>query len=423
MAILQKTRLFLHQTYESVGFAIQALTGNLLRTTLSLLGVTVGIFAIIAVYTLVDSLEMGIRSSLNFLGDKVIYVQKWPWVFTENFPWWKYINRPVANYNEFQFLEKNANLASSVAVFSTKGGRSLKYESNEVSGVGVVGCSYQFNQVSDVSIAEGRYFVPSEVNSGAPVMLIGHDVAVGLFNEPIRAVGKQIILQGKRFTVIGVMAKQGSNLLGTPSNDFTGVIPFPLFASIYSVKMWGSEPMIALKGFETDKDLENLEGEVKGLMRAKRGLKPKQEDSFAINRPEMIAGVITSVFAVVGLAGTLIGGFSILVGGFGIANIMFVSVRERTNLIGIQKSLGATNYFILLQFLAEAVFLSLIGGLTGLLLVYGLTFVPQDTLEIVLTMKNITTGLAISIAIGIVAGIAPALMASRMNPVDAIRSK
>jgi putative ABC transport system permease protein len=169
--------------------------------------------------------------------------------------------------------------------------------------------------------------------------------------------------------------------------------------------------------------LQNLEYEVKGKMRTIRGLKPYEEDNFAINRSEMMADAIGEMFSIIGIAGWVIGGFSILVGGFGIANIMFVSVKERTNIIGIQKSLGAKNFFILFQFLFESVFLSLIGGGVGILLVSLITFIPMGTLDIILTPGNIMLGLGVSVVIGVLSGIIPAVIASHLDPVIAIRSK
>jgi putative ABC transport system permease protein len=179
---------------------------------------------------------------------------------------------------------------------------------------------------------------------------------------------------------------------------------------------------IGIKGRNNDVGLVELEYEISGLMRSRRGLRPKQKDNFALNRPEAITEVISGVFDVLGIAGWIIGGFSILVGGFGIANIMFVSVRERTPLIGIQKSLGAKNYFILFQFLFESVFLSLIGGLVGLGIVYLLSFISLGTLELSLTFKNVLIGAGVSSVIGVVSGIIPAALAARMDPVIAIRT-
>ncbi|MDZ7649756.1 MAG: FtsX-like permease family protein [Cytophagales bacterium] len=178
-----------------------------------------------------------------------------------------------------------------------------------------------------------------------------------------------------------------------------------------------------MKGKETDIGLVELESEARGLMRVKRGLKPIMKDTFALNRPEAIANAISGVFDVLSIAGWIIGGFSMLVGGFGIANIMFVSVKERTSIIGLQKSLGAKNYFILFQFLFESIFLSLIGGLWLDCFWFGcLTLAPFGSLQVILSAKNIVLGLGVSSTIGLIAGIIPAAMAARLDPVIAIRA-
>jgi len=407
---------------ESIWFALGALKANVLRTLLSLLGVTVGIFAIISVFTLVDSLEINIRQSMSFFGDKVLYVQKWPWIFEESYPWYRYVKRPVASVSDYKFLERNLKHADAIALYANKGDRVVKFDNNSISGINVMGITFPFNQVNDVRLAHGRYFSQGEIDRNTPFAIIGDEMANTLFpNQP--AVGKQVTLKGKKFTVLGVMQHQGENLIGMPSNDVTMMMPYSSFSEMYRVKNGWIEPIIAVKGRSGDKKLQYLEGEIRGMLRSKRGLKPFEEDNFAVNRPELIASAITNIFDAVSIAGAIIGSFSILVGGFGIANIMFVSVKERTNQIGIQKSLGARNSFILNQFLAEAVFLSLIGGLAGLLLVSLLTLIPASVFEIVITAKNVATGLGLSIGIGLIAGIAPALHAARLNPVEAIRSK
>lgn len=414
--------LFVKLLFESIRFAAQALRANLLRTLLSLLGVTIGIFAIIAVYTVVDSLERSIRESMAFLGDRVIYVQKWPWGFDSDYPWWKYIKRPFPDTKEFQFLQKNLEYQAGVAMFAARGNNVLKYKNNSVEGVILQGVTYEFDRVSDVRMASGRYFAEIETVASRDVAILGADVAADVFGneDPI---GKNIKVKGRGFTVIGVLEKQGENLLGMPSNDKVCIIPYGVCLKLFTVGRRGVMPSIAIKGREDDPGMMNLENEIRGLMRSARGLKPSQDDDFSLNRPEMLANVITSTFDVIRNAGTYIGLFSILVGGFGIANIMFVSVKERTNIIGIQKSLGAKNYFILLQFLFEAVFLSFIGGALGMFLVWIITFVPLGSLEIILSLKNVAIGFFISACIGILAGIIPAVSASRLDPVIAIRSK
>lgn len=415
--------LFLRLTFESLRFAFGALKSNLLRTILSLLGVTIGIFAIITVFTVVDSLEKSIKESLNFLGDKVIYVEKWPYEFKPGDPWWDFLKRPVAEYEEFKLLKKTLTNASAISFFGVKGNTLIKNENNSTDEAALVGMTFEHNRVSDIRIAEGRYFTQREAESGSNVVIIGSKLKSDLFGSR-NALGKSVKIRGRKFTVIGVMEKQGENLLNAPSNDTNVFTPYGAFAKMYEVGgRRGVMPRIAVKGFEEDKGLIELEHEIIGRMRNIRGLRPKEKDNFAINRPEMLANLIGSIFDVVGIGGWIIGGFSILVGGFGIANIMFVSVKERTNLIGIQKSLGAKNYFILFQFLFEALFLSVIGGAAGLFIVYGITFIPTGALELILSFKNIVLGLGVAGIIGVISGIFPAVVAARLDPVIAIRSK
>jgi len=414
--------IYLRLIFESFRFAWQALRANLLRTILSLLGVTIGIFAIISVFTIVDSLERNIRNSVNFLGNNVIYIQKFPWSFGPDFPWWRYFKRPSANLREFRLLDRKLVNDEGVAIFWARGGNTLKYRNNSMSEINLQGVSYQFNKVSDVPVEQGRYFTVQDVDAGRSVIIIGYQIAQNLFpnQEPL---GKVIKIKGLRFTVIGVMEKQGDSFMGMPTNDKNAFLPYGAFNKLYSIGQQGREPTVAIKGRETDIGLQELEYEIRGVMRNIRGLKPRDEDNFALNRPEMVADQISSMFKVIGFAGWVIGGFSILVGGFGIANIMFVSVKERTNVIGIQKSLGAKNYFILFQFLFESVFLSLIGGGIGILLVFLLTLIPQEAMELLLSVGNVTLGLGVSVVIGVLSGIIPAVLASNLDPVIAIRSK
>lgn len=414
--------MFLKLFSESLSFAWSALLANPLRTILSLLSVTIGIFAIIAVFTLVDSLEKSIRKSMSFLGHEVIYVQKWPWFTGKNYPWYKYINRPVASVQDMRHLEKTLQHASAIAISAKRDSRVLKYENNSMSDVVITGVSYEFNQVADVSLASGRYYAQSEIDNGRPLMIVGDKIREILFpnTDPI---GKELKVKGINFRIIGVVNRQGENGLGMPSADNVAYVPYSLFTKLYKTTRRGIEPVIAVKGVESDFHQELLESELRGQMRARRGLKPKQDDNFAINRPEMISATITSIFDVFSLAGAIIGSFSILVGGFCIANIMFVSVRERTNQIGIQKSLGAKNSFILFQFLFEAIFLSLFGGVSGLLLVGILSLIPFGAFDLVFSFQNMFIGVGISVSIGIVAGIVPAWSAARMDPVVAIRTK
>jgi putative ABC transport system permease protein len=411
---------------ESFRFAWNALKMNAFRTTLSLLGVTVGIFAIIGVFTVVDSLERSIRDSLSFLGTGVIYVNKWPFTADESgqYNWWDFWRRPNPSYNEYKFLEANLQSKSAIAIRSEDGNSIMKFENNSFEDGNVVGGSYTYNDVWNAPIGQGRYFTQNEANTGQNVAILGVNIAKNLFNEQ-NPIGKIVKIKGRKFYVIGTMEKEGDSFLDAPSNDDNCLIPYNSFRKMFNTGTgrWNEKgSMIGIKGFESDVGLVRMEYELRGLMRSKRGLKPRDKDNFALNRPEAIANIIGGIFDVLTIAGWIIGGFSILVGGFGIANIMFVSVRERTSIIGIQKSLGAKNYFVLFQFLFEAVFLSVLGGGTGLLLVYMLSFMSLGSLELSLTLQNVVLGLGVSATIGMISGIIPAALAARMDPVEAIRT-
>jgi len=412
--------IFFRILKESFYFAVHALTVNKLRTILSLLGVTIGILTIVLVFTVVDSLERNIRSSVSELGSNVIYVQKWPWGGSGEYAWWKYFQRPEPSYKDFQMLEKRIGTAKHMA-FAFGLNKTVKYRKSSVENTTVLPASHEYYDIWGFDIEEGRYFSELESKSGSPIAVLGYDIAEGLFGNVKQAVGKEIKLLGRNLKVIGVFEKQGQSLVGQDTDE-TVIIPVNFARTLMSVENRNGAFIMAMA--KEGVSLDELKDDLEGAMRSIRRLKPKADNNFALNEISVLSSGLDAMFGIIGIAGIFIGGFSVLVGGFGIANIMFVSVKERTNQIGIQKSLGAKNYFILLQFLLESVLLCLTGGLVGLALVWGIVSLggSQIDFDIALSLQNVVQGIIISITIGLVSGFVPAYSAARLNPVDAIRS-
>lgn len=410
-------KIFLKLLRESFIFAFQSIIVNKIRTLLSLLGITIGIFSVISVLTIFDSMEIAIHKSIDQLGDNALFVQKWPWAMGGDYPWWKYWKRPEPTLQDLREIQRRST-ASEASTFMFSVNRTVKYRNNNIEDIDIIAVSHDFEKVMPFDLEDGRYFTPIESKGGKNVTILGKDIAEKLF-AGASPIGKQIKIFGSKLEVIGVMKKEGEDMFGSSSDDQV-FIPVNYARNYIDIQNVGTTIIVRAKPFVSNDELRD---ELVGIMRSVRKLKPKAEDDFAINETSIISKGFDEFFGVIALIGWIVGGFSLLVGGFGIANIMFVSVKERTNQIGIQMSLGAKRFFILFQFLFEAIFLSLFGGIVGLLIIYIIVLLSQNfpfTLQ--LTIGNIIVGISVSAIIGLIAGIVPSYFASRLDPVEAMRS-
>ncbi|HEU0226605.1 MAG TPA: ABC transporter permease [Arachidicoccus soli] len=404
--------------WNSFLMALQELKVNKLRTFLSLFGVTIGIFCIIGVLALVDSLQHKVESDMNQLGSNMVQVGKWEFLNTNDYPWWKFINRPEVKYSEYLFLKQNTTDADAMYYLNNTNAL-LQYKDNTYNA-NVYGTSDEFSRIQTIDIDAGRYITENEFNRGMAVCVIGNEVATQLFKDPFLAVGQQISVKGNKVTVIGVVKKQGQ-MINIFQFDQSIIEPYHYFASIYNAEKLSPQIFVQSKPGISNKAMIN---ELRGLMRQVRRLSPKQDDNFALNDINLFRDQIDSLFSVLNTSGWAIAGLSLLVGGFGIANIMFVTVRERRSQIGLKKALGAKNKTILTEFLIESAFLCVIGGLIGLILVWLLTLILSNFIPfpIFIAGRIIVLAFSICLFLGVLSGIIPASVAAKLNPVVAIRS-
>jgi putative ABC transport system permease protein len=401
--------------------ALQELKVNKLRTFLSLFGITIGIFCIIGVLATIDSLKTKISNDLSGLGNNTIFIDKWDYNGGPEYPWWKFVKRPSMKIDEMDFLQKRSSLASNIAFFVSTTA-TFSYEENQLKGVNLYGVTNDFNKIQTFNIGQGRYFNETDFNRGVPFCVIGNKVAEELYGKAEKALGKTVSYGGRRLQIIGVIEKQGSSMIGGFDYDKATVVPYYYFASIFNPDNNSPTIMVQAKPGIPSKALQD---ELNGIMRQLRKLSPSQEDNFTCNDVAQFKDQIESVFGSINQGGWAIAGLSLLVGAFGVANIMFVTVRERTSQIGLKKAIGAKSSAILYEFLLESAFLCIIGGLVGLFLVWLLTVALGAVLPfpIFIAPSIIALALSICIVLGVISGIIPASIAAKMNPVDAIRSK
>jgi putative ABC transport system permease protein len=408
--------------WNSFKMALQELKVNKLRTFLSLFGITIGIFCIIGVLATIDSLKSKIKNDLSGLGNNTIFIDKWNYNGGPDYPWWKFVKRPSMKYHEMELIQKRSQLASSMAFFvSTQS--NFTYEENILKGVNLYGVSNSFTKIQSFNIGAGRYFNETDFERGVPYAVIGDQVAKELYGNPSKALGKVISYNGgRRLLVIGVIEKQGSTMVGGFDYDKACLTNYNYFASVFNPD--NSNPYIMVQAKQGISSVA-LQEELNGIMRQVRKLSPTQEDNFTCNDVAQFKDQIENVFGSINQGGWAIAGLSLIVGAFGVANIMFVTVRERTSQIGLKKAIGAKSSTILYEFLLESAFLCIVGGLVGLLLVWLLTAALGAVLPfpIFIAPSIVVLAMSICVILGIISGIIPASIAAKMNPVDAIRTK
>jgi putative ABC transport system permease protein len=407
--------------WNSFKMALQELKVNKLRTFLSLFGITIGIFCIIGVLATIDSLKTKISNDLSGMGNNTIFIDKWDYSGGPEYPWWKFVKRPSMKVAEMEMIQKKSSLASNIAFFVSTSA-TFSYEENQLKGVNLYGVTKDFNSIQTFNIGTGRYFNENDFNRGVPYCVIGNKIAEELFSKADKALGKTISYGGRRLLIIGIIEKQGSSMLGGFDYDKTTIVPYNYYASIFNPDNNNPYIMVQAKPGIPSKALQE---ELIGVMRQLRKLSPTQEDNFTCNDVAQFKDQIESVFGAINQGGWAIAGLSLLVGAFGVANIMFVTVRERTSQIGLKKAIGAKSSTILYEFLLESAFLCIIGGLVGLFLVWLLTVALGAVLPfpIFIAPSIVVLALSICIILGVISGIIPASIAAKMNPVEAIRTK
>ena len=404
---------FFLEIIEGLRIAFRALRLHKMRALLTTLGIIIGIVSVTAMVTTINGIERGFDRSLSMLGQNVLYVQRLPW-FIGPSDWWKYRTRPPMKENLADAIKKQSRYTLAVApVVQT--GRSIRYRDRTLSGVFIQGSTAEYSRISDIDLTEGRFYNELDNRTARNVCIIGSEVHENLFpNE--QPLGKHIRIGGQRFEVIGVLAPQGK-FLGLFSFDTQIQMPINTFKKLFGRRR---DMSIEVK-VASEELMDDAQDELTGIVRMARGLDVLEEDNFTINRQEAFRTAIGGAKAVIYGIGIFLTALSLLVGGIGVMNIMFVSVRERTREIGIRKAVGAKRRTILIQFLIEAIIICIIGGLIGILLSAGVTAIINRFFTAYLSAGTVMLALSICVGVGVIFGLVPAWSAARAKPIEALR--
>jgi len=407
----------------SLSLTWQEFRSHKVRTLLSLSGVAFGIFCIIGVLTMVESLQKAVQNDIKALGSNTVYIDKWEYSGGgPDYPWWKFVKRPAPKQEEMVMLRLKTASAKNIAM-SIQDNSNVEIEDNIVTNINYYGVTEDFSNIQLIEIEQGRYLQQSDFDRGNNSIVMGREVAENLFGKAEKAVGQVIsIKSGKKAVVVGLIKKQGKSLLGGFEYDKSIIMAYNYMKTFDREEF--SSPVIMVQAKETV-PMDQMKDELLGAMRSIRKLKPTEENDFSLNDIDSFREFMDNIFGYINKGGWAIAMLSLVVGMFGVANIMFVTVRERTSQIGLKKAIGAKKRMILTEFLLESAFLCIMGGFLGLIGVFLLTLVAGAAAGFPITISTSILILAISICVtvGVLAGIIPASIAARMDPVVAIRSK
>lgn len=404
------------EVWEGLRIALRAIWVNKLRSVLTTLGIIIGITSVTAMATVINGLEQQFDEALSGLGADVIYIEKWPWMGGPNTKWWEMINRPEMQPELADVIvERSRYAVAAVPVVQTR--ETARYGRTTLSNLSVEAATENLPQVQRIDLAEGRFYTTLDNRTARNVAVLGGGVAERLFpNE--QPLGKFFRLGGRRFEVIGVLAQKGSGAEGEGGDDTTVHIPFNTFKKIYGVRDRGISVQVKLASSEV---LAQAKDEITGIVRTARRQDAFEPNNFEVNEQqslrEQMAPVKTAIYGV----GIFLTALSLLVGGIGVMNIMFVSVKERTKEIGLRKAVGARRRTILIQFLIEAVALCLLGGAIGVSISLGLTALINAFIPALLPLSTVLIAFGICVAVGVGFGLAPAWSAARAVPIEALR--
>ncbi|TNE72517.1 FtsX-like permease family protein [bacterium] len=400
--------------WEGIKLAFAAIFQNKMRSVLTMFGIVIGILSVTTMSTVIDGIDRAFENSMKMLGTNVVYVEKWPWSFGPSYKWWLYINRPEMKREYADQIQEMSRFASAASA-SISRGEKVRFADKYIDGVYVSGTTVSYTQTSDVELDEGRFFTDEEDRLLRNVCVIGADIVTSLFQNQY-PLGKSIRFGGQDYLVIGVLAKQG-NFLGLESFDSQVLIPFNTYE-----KFFGSRRgvQIAVK-FQNEEALAEGQYELEGIMRRIRGLDPLVENNFAINKLEMFEDQYKAMTGAIYGIGIFLTGLSLFVGGIGVMNIMFVSVKERTKEIGIRKAIGAKSWEILIQFLIEAITVCGLGGVIGILLSLLASIAINEIFTAYMDWGTVVQALLITTFTGLAFGFFPARKAATADPISSLR--